>query len=493
MHRPDPVGAGLGVVALAGFALHGFDGELTRDLGLYAYGGQQVADGVPPYAGVMNRSGPLAHLLPGLGAISARALGLEALLGMRLLFLLLSTLCVWATYVLARDVTRGRLGGVAAAGAVVCLPLVIDYATGGPRDKTPMMLLLTWALIAMSRRQWWSTGALVALTTLTWQPAFFPALVAALGCVALTTPRGEWPRSFLAVVGGGVVVTGLMSAYFVAVGAAHDFADGFVLIHLRYTYQPGLRDDLRRQWEGLLLGFGSAIWVIVAGLLALLVLGVRTLAVARRRHDRLDRTVLAFALATVAALAWSWRVFNGWADALVLVPFAALGVGAAVAAVAEHVPWRAAAALTTVWAVMTGAAALDYSLTDGTRTLTKQQHEVDGVFAALPADATLLSVEAPQPLVLTGRTNPTRHQMFRLGLELYVDDTWPGGLDGYADTVRDEATTLVAVGRGAKYPWLLPVLDEDYVEFGTSPGWTWYVRDDVSDDVLAELSAAVRG
>ena len=45
----------------------------------------------------------------------------------------------------------------------------------------------------------------------------------------------------------------------------------------------------------------------------------------------------------------------------------------------------------------------------------------------LPADATITSIEAPQPLVLTGRTNPTRYQMFRSGLQDYLEDTWPGG------------------------------------------------------------------
>ena len=136
---------------------------------------------------------------------------------------------------------------------------------------------------------------------------------------------------------------------------------------------------------------------------------------------------------------------------------------------------------------------LDWSLHEGSRILPKQKQEVDRVFAALPPDATLLSIEAPQPLVLTGRTNPTGQQMFRLGLEEYVDDTWPGGLAGYAETVREEGATVVAVGRGARYPWLMPTLLEDYTAFGTSPGWYWYVRDDVGASTLEALRSAVRG
>ena len=48
------------------YTLRGFHGVLTRDLGVYSYAGQQVADGVPPYLGSLNRAGPLAHVLPGL-------------------------------------------------------------------------------------------------------------------------------------------------------------------------------------------------------------------------------------------------------------------------------------------------------------------------------------------------------------------------------------------------------------------------------------------
>jgi len=492
MRRPDPVGVLVALAASGVFVVHGFDGELTRDLGLYAYAGQQVADGVPPYVGLMNRSGPLAHLVPGLGAVAARLVGADDVLGMRVLFLLVSVACIWATYVLARDLWGRRLAGVAAAAVVTCLPLVISYATGGPREKTTMMLLLTAALIAMTRRHWWWTGALVALATLTWQPVFFPALVAAVGC-ALAIPRGERWRGLVGVAGGGGVATGLTLTYFAAVGAVQDFADGFVLIHLRYTRQPGLRDDLAGQWEGLHLGFGVTIWILVVGLLALLALGVRNLLVPSRQGDPLARTQVAFALALLAGLGWSWRVFNGWADALMLVPFAALGIGGLTAAVAERVTLRVAVALTAVWALVTSAVAVDYSLTGGTRTLAKQQGEIDGVFAALPASATLLSVEAPQPLVLTGRTNPTRHQMFRAGLVDYVDASWPGGIEGYAADVAGAAPTLIAVGRYARFAWLAPILDESYVQFGTSPGWYWYVRDDVPPDVLTALESAVRG
>src|SRR5262245_51938302 len=68
----DPLGPLLALLAGSVYWLRGFDGYLSRDLALYAYAGQQFADGVPAYEGVVNRSGPLSHLVPGLGALAAR-------------------------------------------------------------------------------------------------------------------------------------------------------------------------------------------------------------------------------------------------------------------------------------------------------------------------------------------------------------------------------------------------------------------------------------
>ena len=102
-----PVVAGASLVV---YVLHGFHGMLTRDLGIYSYAGQQVADGVPPYLGVLNRAGPLAHVLPGVGALVARLGGLDDVLTMRVLFMLMATAAVCLTTLgLDAEATFARL------------------------------------------------------------------------------------------------------------------------------------------------------------------------------------------------------------------------------------------------------------------------------------------------------------------------------------------------------------------------------------------------
>ena len=71
-HRVDWLVYILGIVAVIVYVLHGFDGYLNRDRAIYSYAGQQVAEGVPPYLGILNRAGPLAHVIPGIGVIATR-------------------------------------------------------------------------------------------------------------------------------------------------------------------------------------------------------------------------------------------------------------------------------------------------------------------------------------------------------------------------------------------------------------------------------------
>src|SRR5215213_9878371 len=92
----DPLVLVVASVALVTYAVHGVHGTLTRDLALYSYAGQQVANGVPPYLGVLNRAGPLAHALPAIGVWVARLVGSDDVITMRVLFLLVATACTTA-------------------------------------------------------------------------------------------------------------------------------------------------------------------------------------------------------------------------------------------------------------------------------------------------------------------------------------------------------------------------------------------------------------
>ncbi len=492
MLRFDPWGPILAGVGAVVFALQGSGGVLSRDLALYAYAGQQFADGVPPYVGVLNRAGPLAHMVPGFGAMIARALGTDDLLTMRALMAVLSVVAVWLTYLLGRDVFASRAAGAAAAATLLTSRAVVLYAGGGPREKTTMVLLVVCALLAVAHRRWGWAGAATALATLTWQPAFWLCLVAAL--VAAKQPpwrehrRGTivaWVRFGL----GGAAATALVVAYFAAAGALGAFVEGFLLVNATSTRQVGLPVFVSEMPTEMLDAWGWSLWPFLVGLVAAVVLGWR----ARGATDPAGRAIVGVAAATVASLAWSLLVFNGWADAMFAVPLAALGTGGLAAAAGRALPVRRATALAAGYVLVVCVAAGATAWRTSPDVLEPMREEVTAVLAAAGPDATVQSIGGPQPLALAGLRNPIRHQMFLQGLDDYVDATEPGGLAGLAADLERRRPTFVTLDYLDRYEWIEPVLARDYREVGTTAGCIWFADRGLGAGRLAELRRILAG
>ena len=484
----DPLIGACCLVAGTVYLLHGFDGALTRDLGVYSYGGQQVADGVPPYAGIFNRTGPLAQLIPGIGVVAARVVGIDDLLGMRILFLLISIACVGLAYVAGRDLFRSRLAGVATAGTLLSFHGFIQYASYGPREKTAMVLFLLAALLALTRRHWWTTGFFIALATLTWQPVFFVGLAAALAAVLVGEPRGRRLRALLRVGVGGLVPTVVTIATYAVVGDLRLFVDDFLLINVRYASQSGFLTYPASSWHHLASGYGASLWLLLAGLVALPCIAVGRLLRKGDHRDPRMGAVVGAAVATLVGVVWSLRAFNDWPDAFVLLPVAALGVGGVVDALAQRTSRRTVMMATAILASVTTVMALTYSIGSRDDRLQHQQESVATALRLFP-HAHILSIEAPQPLVIAHQRNHSLYQVFANSTTRYLDKTWPGGIAGYARWVARHAPTFIAVGNVAP-EWLTPMLDRAYRRVGRAPGFIWYIRVGVGDRRIRTLRAA---
>jgi len=489
--RVDPLGPGLAAVGVVIFLLHGFGGLLTRDLALYAYAGQQFAEGVPPYEGVMNRAGPLAHMVPGVGAMIARLLGTDDLMTMRVLMMVLSVIAVWLTYLLGRDSFGSRLAGVATATSLLTFQGFVTYATGGPREKTTMMLLVVCALLALLHRRWVWCGVAIALATLTWQPAFWPAIAAATAAVLVGERPGRRLLGLAWVALGGILASGAMIAYFAWAGALDAFFDGFLFLNATSTRQMGLVEFVVTAPGEMVNGFGWSLWLVLAGLVATVVLAVRAWR-GSDRHDPANAAVIAFGAGTLGSLLWSIGVFNGWADAVVVLPLAAVGLGGVVHLVAARLGSRMGArgAVTVVAAsavVALVATAVDTWVTRPDE-LGPMREETEAMLAAAGPHVTALSVGAPQPLVFGRLRNPLQHQMFIGGLQDHLDETWPGGLEAMAAVVQRERPTYITMDHPTWYDWLRPVLLEDYRKIGTTLDFTWYVDRSVGEEQITRLT-----
>ena len=145
-----------------------------------------------------------------------------------------------------------------------------------------------------------------------------------------------------------------------------------------------------------------------------------------------------------------------------------------------------------VWCLVAGGYALNYSVAERDHRLDRQRASVKAVLGVLPDDATIVSIQAPQPLVLSGKVNPSRHQMFMVGLSTYVQDTWPGGLKGYQRWVRRQKPDLIAIGSPRPKFWA-SAFAADYVAVGCAPDWRWFARRSLGDDVLEQLRDAAAG
>jgi hypothetical protein len=479
------------VVAAVTYALHGFDGSLTRDLALYTYAGQQTADGVPPYEGVLNRAGPLAHAIPGVGVLLARLLGTDDVVTTRVLFLLIATACTTAVYLLGRDLFRQRAPGLVAAAVFLGWHGFIQYAADGPREKTPMVLFITLALWAMTHRRWFTAGVCTSLATLCLQIALFPTL-AAVAVAALATSAGWRGRaaSLARIALGGALPVAACTVWFAMAGSLRQSVDAFLLINARYTTANPPLSEFATVRADALSAYGP-VWICLLGLgVALLwVQTVAALVPAVRRREPTVVLLAALGVGVAVGLVWDLRDYDSWADLFPLLPFASVGVASVVPLLGRVARTQVVRIVALVAAGVAVVASVHWSTTTGNDVLDEQRQATRAVFGALPADATLTSIEAPIPLVLTGRTNPTEHQMFRAGLQDYVDDTWPGGLDGFARDLVDQRPTLIAMGT-TTYNYWRDAIGPDYVCVGAAPGWSWWADRDLAPGTIEALRTA---
>lgn len=487
----DPVLVGL--VSFVVYALHGYNGNLGRDLALFTYGGEQVVKGVPPYVGVFNTVGPLADAVPGLAIWAGHLVGVGPLLAVRVFFTLLSALSCALLCVLARDVFGSRAAGLVAPAVFLTFERFLELASDGPREKTTMVVLMITTLILAGRRRWLAAGVCAALATLTWQPVFLVALVAAAVAV-LTTGKPHRPRAFARFLVGGAIPSALAVLWFALEHALPIAWNGFFVVNAQYTQQPSAISRPALIWTKVWGDFHLTLLIALAGLLALLAMTAWALPFVRRSTGVVSsasrQRLLPVGAGCLAGTAWTIAVINGGPDLFVLLPFSALGAAGTVVLLGEHLPRRAgrAAVALVVCGGVVGATVESVATRDHTLPLLRA--DISAVLATQPADATILSVEAPQVLAIAQRDNLWRWQLFDPRMLAYLDHTQPGGLTGMAHRLGRERPTWLVISSQNKGTWQAAVVRRDYWRVGRAPGWTWYLSRNAGRAALERAHAA---
>ena len=442
-------------VAIALFTRFSSNIEMSRDEGIYAYGGQQMAHGLAPYASIFDPKAPLATIIAGLAAVAARVLGRDDIYAIRAAFFVCSVLAVLAVYLLATRLFGSRLGGVAAAVVFAADWAFAVDAVSGPNAKTPAVLFAVLSMWLLAGRRWFWGALFSALAVLVWQPMVFYLLVAVLLPPLVATGRRR--RAFLQAVVGAAIPLAVTAVYFAVEGAFRFFVEAAVVFPLlgvqREAETVGTRllhivDTVDRYY-----GFGGVLfWVGLALLLTCVVVHLV------RGRSSWRTAVLAPLVAVVLVTlvgnaAYAASDFQSYPDLYPLLPYPAIGVGGAVALLigvlrARTAQWVVAVAVLGALVVLTGLSWVSFSHdpVNTQRPGLRAQLSDACVLDRLRVPGTpLLSLGDPVPLVATHRRNPDRFIYLGSGVDRWKVDHISGGLAGWTTQIRRWAPSVVVV------------------------------------------------
>ena len=273
-------------------------------------------------------------------------------------------------------------------------------------------------------------------------------------------------------------------------GALPEFLEGFLLVHSGgYTTQTGLMVKPARALSNVYTGYDWSTVPLGLGLLSAVGLGVVRLR-GGERSSVTSATTVAVGAGTLTGLAWACRAFQGWPDAMVLLPFAAAGMAGLADAVVPRLPgrWRTPTAYAVALSLVLGSVLTSWS--DRAMGLEGQRRLAEGMLDAAGPGATIQGIGTLFPIVLTEQRNPSRYVNYAGGLYRYLDDTLPGGLAGERRRLMDRRPTLVVTGdlKGPTFRWLRPTLHREFRLLGGGDGHGyWYVTTAAEPSTVEEL------
>lgn len=467
------------------YGLHGFHGTLTRDDAINIYMAQRMLyEGVPPYQSIFIQQGPGTAFLNFFALCAGHAIGIaDDIQAVRIVAWLVLSLAHIPLFLLARK----GLGNTPSAWLAVAI-FASFWAFGahlasGPSTKSWIVMLMCCHFWLAMEKRWFWAGIASGLAALGWQPM---AALSIISLVVVLVQPGPMPRhrAFLVHFTGHAIPWLATFAYFGLNHAFADFWEGMVNFNLHYvaTKNDPPAQKLYRLANALFSGFKGSVIFIPVGLITVLLQGLR----ASLHWKTLPRQAnLLILLSLPTAIAWTALDFQSYPDLFVFLPFAALGCAAALqAACARLSPaaqGRITLALTTLIILLAGLSYRDpgtgiwIKSKEGLRT----QQQAIRDFRLAPGEE-LASVGVPEALVILRRPNFSQHIQFGSGLDDYLQDHYPGGIEGWLKDLRERKPAIVAYGYadwqifgGRLHAWL----DQDY-DHEVIAQWDVYFRKD---------------
>jgi hypothetical protein len=441
------------LIGAALFSRFGIDGNLWRDETVYAYAGQQLADGVPFYVSIFDPKPPLAPLLAALGVLSGRAVGADEINAMRVEFFVFACLTVVAIYFLALWLFRSRLAGLVSAAVFASFKGFAYDALAGPDAKTPGIFFSILSMGLLVRRHWFWGAFVGSLAGLVWQPLVAYAGIAVLWAL-LASDRVERWRNGARALGGAAIPVVVLGLYYLIKGAAGKLVQASLIFPLTGVQRGSTRtpfDYMLKTLGGKYRDTRILFWAGTALLVAMLVWRVLQSRGNLRGLAR-DPYVVIVMLTFLGIAVFSLLDFQGYPDLFPLLPYAALGFGGAAAFVVARISAPRARRVATAVSLVAVAALVgitwsNYSNAEtNALSLPAERANADKLERILGPDGTLYALGDPTPLVLTGRRNPNRYIYLRSGVDRWVIKHTRGGIAGWKAQIGAADAEVVVVG-----------------------------------------------
>ena len=474
------------LTAILVYLTAGLDNVLLRDNAIFYYSGQQLLQGVPPYASIFYIKTPLTTFVTALGAAPAAFLPASELASVRVLFLLIGGVSVALLFLLSIELFEDTRGAVFSALAMLTLYGLTFQTVAGPRPKIIFLLCEIAALLLLARRSWLPAGIALSLAALTWQPAAI-LLVAALPFVAMQRERASRPAIGHLLVGFALPFVPLV-VYFAVSGALQEFLDGALLFHIRDrmadSYRFGHLAHLQYILRTAESGFTVMTVPVFLGTLYFLNSSIHP--DPEGGQATLNRKCTPGVLAVLLFLFWTLFDFQDYPDLFPFVPFAMLGFGKLIADALETATRSFAAgrfvrvAGGAMALFFVGVAAYVSWQVRPDATVRHQRQTALHIIERFAPYGPIVSIGTPEFLALTGTRSPTPFIVHYYGVDHFIERTVPGGFDRWFRQIEATAPSVFVVGdtkgRGAD---LLQIIQDSYARTSYGP-WTLLVRDDLT-------------
>ncbi len=456
--RPSPVADGLLIfsITLLVYGQYGWEGALTRDIANAMYSGQQMGQGVPHYRSIFNHSGVLGPLLSGVGAMIASSFDTNDLLTVRILFALLASLALPGIYLLVVSLFDSRRAGLLAALAFLCYTCFGKHAMTGPSGKVVMVTCQVFALWLTIRKRWFYAGLCGGLAFLGWQPAALYGLLAVILAFIQSERRERRNQVIRALIGTAIPLLAV-SLYFLSQGVFYEFVDGTILFNL-FDLEREPSTWLRHLGTPILTVFRSYTLMampILLGFIAMCALYRWRLKLAAGRVYRLlsqDRFAVVL-LSFPVPIIWSLLDFQGCPDFYIFLPYVTLGFAWLLLSAFDRLTvlyaLRAPSqklAFALLCMALLAVSAITYRIISESG-LRQQRQWADEFRTQFGQNPKLVSLGAPEVLVMLHQTNPNPYVFIISGIDNRIQAKTPGGFSGWLAQLEAYDPEVLAIGK----------------------------------------------